>query len=181
MTSVQIVSEREKGLKEEIKEINEGQEKQAEEEGAIGSATNKCYSTNPMVYVTAAFFLFFSTCMSNNSTFFFFITRTKVRALNLIGIYEALEGFCSFLGMVIMPFVIKWLFGGYIDIVMILWAYVSRIAFYLQLALASTNLMVMFATAWLLFAAVVTPRSRAVISRCVSQEHQADALSGFFG
>lgn len=183
LTAVQIESEGEIQGEKEKKgkmEITDQGERASDEGGTRECGRTKCvYPTNPMFYVSSAFFLYFSTFMSNTAIFFLFIERTHAWGPQLIGIYEALEGGFSFLGMVLVPFAVLRLFGGYIDIVMVLCGYLSRTALNLQLALASTDIGVMLAPSWLLFAAVVTPRSRAVISRCLSNEHQADALSGF--
>ena len=143
------------------------------------NSAEKCYPTSPMPYVSAAFFLFFATYMGNTSIFILFVKHQFQWGPQLIGIYDACEGAFSFLSMIVVPWAVLKIFGQYIDILWIMFAYFCRTVHYTLIGLAPNTTQIFAIVPLLLFASIITPRSRAVISQCVSADQQADVLSGF--
>ena len=110
---------------------------------------------------------------------YLFITHSKGWGPSLIGAYDAYEGFFQFLSMTLVPWLIMKVFKVYVDIYWLLVAYIARAAHYVLLGTAASTGTIFAIAPLLLFGAILAPRSRSIVSQCVSIEEQVDVLSGF--
>ena len=171
---------------EEEKEEKRSKESQSDREEAVvdgsfgkQSTTLCCCSGSPMPLVAAACFFYFCAFSGNSNVWYLFITHSKGWGPSLIGAYDAYEGFFQFLSMTLVPWLIMKVFKVYVDIYWLLVAYIARAAHYVLLGTAASTGTIFAIAPLLLFGAILAPRSRSIVSQCVSIEEQVDVLSGF--
>ena len=162
-------------------EKEERQKSVSEVDQSEGSASTCCprYTGSPMPFVSAACFFYFCAFSGNSNVWYLFVTHSMGWGPSLIGAYDAYEGFFQFLSMTLVPWLIMKVFGRYVDIYWLLIGYVARAAHYALLGTVPSTEAVFAIAPLLLFGAILAPRSRSIVSQCVSVEEQVDVLSGF--
>ena len=155
-----------------------GHEGENEEKSARRGCSIAC-TGSPMPYVAAACYFYFCAFSGNQNVWYLFITHSMGWGPSLIGAYDAYEGFFQFLSMTLVPWIVMKVFKRYVDIYWLLIGYTARAAHYVLLGTASSTSTIFAIAPLLLFGAILAPRSRSIVSQCVTMEEQADVLSGF--
>jgi MFS family permease len=167
-----------------IEDDDDGSEREKEGSDSRRSKEETCSGTfactgSPMPFVSVAIYFYFAAFSGNISVWYLFITHTLNWGPDLIGTYDAFEGFMQFLAMTLVPWLIVKACGRYVDIYWLLVGYVTKAVHFVLLGLVGSTTDVFAIAPLMIFSAVITPRTRSIVSQCVTKEEQAAVLSGF--